>query len=160
MTSKADLVESSVFSGLSADMLEKLASIAEDVSLNERQVVFREGDVADKFYVMKRGKVLLEQQVVDKMSVTVDTIKPGESFGIGSVMNDGLYKLSAICAEPCDLIVWSTDDLKAALEADNTLGFIVLKNVIGILKKRLDRRTEQFVRSIRDLPEIAELGMS
>ncbi len=65
---------------LTDDMLEKFTSIIDVLRFEEDDIVFREGDPAERFYILKYGKILLEKKISEKISFAIGAIKPGYSF--------------------------------------------------------------------------------
>ena len=70
---------------------------------DEREVIIREGEKGTRFYLLKRGKVLLEKRISDKLSFSAGSVKPGYSFGWSAMLEEGNYTLDAIAAEPCEI---------------------------------------------------------
>ncbi len=56
MISKHDLKQTKLLGNLTDDMLEKLLPVTDLITLDDRDVVFRNGDSADFLYLVKRGK--------------------------------------------------------------------------------------------------------
>jgi len=157
MITVEDLKKSFIFGQLSDEMLKKVISISEKMIFDENEYVYRSKDKADNLYLVKQGKVLLEQSISDKITVSVDSIKPGFSFGWVSLLSEGIHKLDAVCAEPSNVSVVNAEKLQALMESDQELGFRIMKRVLEMIKSRLDRRTDQFVRSIATHPDIYDL---
>jgi CRP-like cAMP-binding protein/Zn-dependent protease len=70
------------FVDLDADVLSDLAGRIELVSVRDGQAVFRRGDVADAFYVVRSGVVRIEDEDIDEGDTLVlTTLGRGDSFG-------------------------------------------------------------------------------
>jgi len=54
MISKEDLKKIVILKSLTDDMLEKLIPIVNTTSFNKGEIIFKEGDLADKFYILRR----------------------------------------------------------------------------------------------------------
>lgn len=157
MVSKEDFRNNVVFANLTDEMLEKLVPLAEEQVVEERDYVFREGDTVEHLYVIKRGTVLIEQRLTEKMTVTAGTITVGEAFGFSSLFEEGTYSTNAVCADQCTLIVLGGEALMDLLKKDHSMGFYVMRNIAVIFGNRIMRRTEQFLRAVTSHPEIHEL---
>ena len=57
------VLESSVFSGLDDLYAEQLAGCSQTIGFEAGETLFREGEPADVFYVLRRGRVALELYV-------------------------------------------------------------------------------------------------
>ena len=142
---------------LTDEMLDKLIPITELLSFDKNEYIFRQGDRARRLYMLLQGKVLLEQEITDKITVSVSAIKPGFSFGWSAMLDEELFTTDAICAEPCKILSFREKKIKALCETDHSLGYIMSQRLLRIMKKRYDIRTEQFLKTIRHHPEISRL---
>ena len=70
---------------------------------------------------------------------------------------DKFYTSDAICAEPTQLISFRAKRLKTLFEKDHHLGYIMSRRLLHVVKKRYDVRTEQFIKAIKDHPDLGAL---
>ncbi len=142
---------------LTDEMLDKLIPITELLRFDKNEYIFRQGDKAERFFMLQQGKVLLEQRITDMITVSVSAIKPGYSFGWSAMLDEELFTTDAICAEACKVFSFREKKIKMLFEKDHSLGFIMSQRLLRIIKKRYDIRTEQFIKTIRHHPEISRL---
>lgn len=157
MVTIADLREIIIMTHLEDEMLERVCSSVDVLTLNEQEVVFKQGDTADRFYMVKRGKVLLEQQMTDMVTVSVGAINPGHSFGWSTMIDEGYYTTDAVCAEPCEIYSIRSSRLRNMCTEDPLMGFLLCQRLLVILKKRYEYRTEQFLKVIQHHPDMEDL---
>jgi CRP-like cAMP-binding protein len=157
MITKEDLKQIMMLGHLTDEMLDKLIPLTELQHFDKREFIFRQGEKAQYFYMLKKGKVILEQKITDKIAVSVSAIKPGHSFGVSAMLDGDVYNLDAVCAEPCKVFSFRDEKIKALFEEDHSLGFIMSQQLLHIIKKRYDIRTEQFIKTLRHHPEISSL---
>jgi len=157
VVSVEELKEIVMMTHLENDMLERIRMIVDVLTFNDQEVIFRQGDAADRFYMVKHGKVLLEQQMTDLVTVSVGSIKPGFSFGWSTMISDGMYTTDAVCAEPSEVYSMLGHKLRALCLEDARMGFLLCQRLLVILKKRYDRRTEQFLKVIQHHPDMQDL---
>ncbi len=139
---------------LKDEHLEKLLPVVDFLRFEEREAVFREGDIADRFYMLRRGKILLEKRISEKITVSVGTIKPGFSFGWSAMLDGGPYTSDAICAEACEVFSIRREKILPLMDSDFEIGYIISQRLLRVIKKRLDLRTEQFLRAISKHPDL------
>ena len=154
MVSKEDLKKIVILSYLTDEMIRTLQPILEVLTFNEGEAVFKEGGTADRFYMLKRGKVLLEQTLSNTVTVSLGSVKPGYSFGWSAMLENGTYSSNAICAETSEVFSAKATSFKKLLNTDHAMGCLIYQSLLRIIKKRHDQRTEQFVRVIRNHPDI------
>jgi CRP-like cAMP-binding protein len=138
-------------------MLEQLIGIIDVLNFNQNEIIFREKEPSDRFYMVKTGKVLLEQRMSDKVTVCVGSIKPGLSFGWSAMLDNETYTVDAVCDEPCLIYSVKRNKIKKVFEMDPEMGFRIHQRLLVILKKRLDHRTEQFRQAIMHHPAMQNL---
>jgi CRP-like cAMP-binding protein len=143
MVTKEDLKSILVLRYLSDEMLDKLIPMVEILHFEEREVIFREGDKGIRFYLLKRGKIVLEKRISDKLCFLAGSVKPGYSFGWSAMLEEGDYTLDAIATEPCEVYSIKGDKIKKLLNGDHTMGYIMNQGLLRILKRRLDLDDDQ-----------------
>jgi CRP/FNR family cyclic AMP-dependent transcriptional regulator len=162
MITKDELRRVVILGYLTDSMLEKLIPIVERAHVDERQYVFRQGDSAEKFFMLSHGKVLLEQRISEKMTVSIESVRPGYSFGWSGMMTGGIepysrYTSDAISTEASELFVLKGEDLNNLLDNDHHMGYLICQRLTRVIARRLRHRTEQFVRIIKQHPDIDNL---
>jgi CRP-like cAMP-binding protein len=157
MIGRKDLKQIFMLTYLTDEMLDKLIPITKLLHFDKRELIFRQGEKSRHFYMLKEGKVILEQRITDKIAVSVSAIKPGSSFGWSAMLDEEEYSIDAVCAEPCKVFSFRDHEIKALFEEDHSMGFIMNQQLLHIIKKRYDIRTEQFIKTLRHHPEISSL---
>ena len=142
---------------LKDDMLDRIISITDVLIFEDQEIIFRQGDIADRFYLVKRGKVLLEQRLAEKITVSVGSIKPGFAFGWSTMIEEGYYTTDAVCAEPCEIYSMKGDKIRALCDKDPYMGYLLTRRLLVILKKRYDHRTDQFIKVLKHNPDMKDL---
>ncbi|MGD8387886.1 MAG: cyclic nucleotide-binding domain-containing protein [Desulfobacteraceae bacterium] len=141
---------------LADEMLEKIQPLVEERDYQTREVIFREGEKAIFFYMLCQGKILLEVQASESIMISLGSVKPGFSFGWSALLSEASYTAYAICTEPSDVLMIRGDKLLALMDEDHDLGYMLMEGVVRILKRRLERRTNQFLKTLRQHPDIRE----
>ncbi len=152
-----DLKQIIMLSHLDDEMLAKLIPITELLLFDDKEFIFRQGDKAKRLYMLLHGKVLLEQRISEKITVSVSAIKPGATFGWSAMLDGDAFTSDALCAEVCKVFSFRREKINALLEQDHSLGYIMSQRLLRILKKRLDIRTAQFIKTIKHHPDLLDL---
>lgn len=151
-----DLRQIIILEKLSDQMLEKIIPNISILKLREQETVFDEGGNASHFYMLQRGKVLLEKKISDKITVSLGAIKPGFSFGWSSIFGEP-YSFKASCAEISEILMIKADNILQLLKNDHSMGFLVMQSLTRVMKNRMDRVEKQFLRAIREHPDFESL---
>ena len=157
MVSIEDLKKISVLDNLTQPMLENMRALAQLNIFGERHVIFEEGQEADYFYMLLKGKVILEVEASEVIMISLEAIKPGYSFGWSALLPGSKCNTYAICVEPCEVIAVPGDRFLELLDEEHTIGYKFMKRVASILKRRVERRTGQFVQIMSKHPDLQKL---
>jgi len=140
---------------LTDPMLERIKPLVTVKRFRDRDVVFREGEEAMEFHMLYSGLILLEMPIGPVMDITLGTIKPGYSFGWSALMPPPThYTTHAISSGNSEVFCLPGKELQTMMDEDPELGYRLLRGVVNILKKRLERRTEQFLKTLKSHPDI------
>ncbi len=158
MVSNDNLRDIIIFNNFTDEMLEKFQAHLDILHFDEEDIIFREGDPADRFYFLKFGKILLEKKISEKISFAIGAIKPGHSFGWSAMLEENAaYTTRTVCAEPCEVYSLRSLKLKSLLAENPQIGFFFMQRLVSVVKTRLDHRTSQFVTVLRNHPDIENL---
>ncbi|MBW2591563.1 MAG: cyclic nucleotide-binding domain-containing protein [Deltaproteobacteria bacterium] len=157
MVSLEELKQIVMMRHLTDAMIESLRPHIDILHFVQEEMIFREGDKANRLYLLKRGKVLLEKKMSKKITLYFDSIKEGYSFGWSAMLDGGSYTSHAICAEPCEVFSLRKKTIIDLMNKDHDLGYILTQRILRVMKNRLDHRTNQFLRSIVNQPDMQNL---
>ncbi|BCS98508.1 hypothetical protein DSLASN_41400 [Desulfoluna limicola] len=157
MISRDDLRQAVIFEDLPDHLLDLVITVSKPKAFEEGEQVFKEGEPAGMFYMVRNGAVLIEQDISETTTVAVANLTPGECFGYSSITEEHTFSSSAICTEASEIIAFDTKALFDLMEKNHTLGYIIHSRMNKIIAQRLIRRTEQFLRALSTHPEIHEL---
>ncbi|MDJ0781853.1 MAG: cyclic nucleotide-binding domain-containing protein [Desulfosarcinaceae bacterium] len=160
MISRADLKQIVMLTYLSDDMLDTFAGIIDLLQFDRDEVIFREGDPSERFYMLKSGQVLLEQRISDHVTACLAAIKPGYSFGWSAMMENERYTVSALCNAPSEVFSFTSVKAHRLFRQYPEIGMRLHKRLLVIIKKRLEIRTEQFRQAITHHPDMQVLFTS
>lgn len=154
MVSSEALKAMTILEDLPNDKLDKLAKLAKEMTYAKDAIIFSECGIGDTLYFLKQGKVLLERSIRPQATLALGAVNPGMPFGWTSLKSKGLYSWNAVCDEECVIFVFDVDDLRKLCDEDMELGYLLLLNLMVNIKSRLDFRTEQLLRVIRNHPHV------
>ncbi len=156
------LKRSEVFLGLrdaDLDLIAGLPSCSEE-TYGAQETVFREGEEAKNLYVVEQGQIELVMAVPSDSQqpagqAVVNIITKGGSFGWSALVPPYILTSTAICNQPCKLLVISWAELRALFDREPRIGYEVMKAVLRIVASRL-RNTRQLMISGKRSPFIGK----
>ena len=133
---------------LTEQMLEKISQVAELAVLDQGEVIIQENQPAKDFMMLKSGKILLRMEASENLTITLGSIKPGFSLGWSALIPGRTYTSSALCSEKSEVVIASGEALQEMMEEDHEMGYLLFQGVSEILESRLQRRTNQFLKTL------------
>ena len=116
--------------------IDRLSTLAREVSFGRDQIIFREGDDTHDFYLIISGRVALEMQEPDHV-LRVQTLGAGDELGWSSVlMGRGKY-FQARALDPVKALAIDGPQLLAACRTDTAFGFALMLRILGVVSERL-----------------------
>ncbi len=94
----------SMFAQVPAGDLERIAAFVETRRASRGDYLFREGDAARGFFIIRLGAVNVHRVGADGMEKTIHVFRQGQSFAEGALAGDGGYPASARAEEDCELL--------------------------------------------------------
>lgn len=131
------LAEHPFFAGLDARHIQLIVGCATNVRFDAGQFIFREGEEANEFYVIRHGKVALEIFVPGRGPVTIQTLGEGEILGWSWLIPPYHWHFNARAIELTRAIALDGKCLRAKCEDDHDLGYELLKRFAHIVEQRL-----------------------
>ena len=131
------IADSPVFAGLDDDQLELIAGCASNVVFPAGTQIFREGAEADHFFLVRHGRVALDQFVPNRGRMTVETVGEGEIVGWSWLVPPYRWQLSARAVELVRAVQFDGACLRGKCDEDPQLGYVLLQRFSQPLVERL-----------------------
>jgi len=123
--------------GMNRPQLASLTDCAMATNFKKKQTIFREGEMANRFYLIETGKVVLESSEGLGNPVIIDTISPGDLLGWSWMFPPYTWQFTARTTEPTTAIFFYGTILREFCEKDHSLGYELLKRMSAVMVKRL-----------------------
>ena len=108
-----------LFKGLPADELRTVVEMMKGISAGPGDRLFKEGDRADKFYVVIEGAVEIVKHVPAGGEEKLAVRRAGEVFGEMALLNDAPRFATARAAEECECLTLSRRDFERLMGGDS-----------------------------------------
>ena len=123
--------------GLGAEELALLAGCARNVHFGAGDELFREGEPADTFYVVRQGSVSLEIHAAARGGMAIETIDAGEVIGWSWLFPPYRWHFDARALTSVRATAFDGECLRGKCEADSALGYELMKRFAQVLIQRL-----------------------
>lgn len=144
------LSQFSLFKGLPESLLNDIAALSEEISIKKGEIIFREGEKADKLHFLINGSVALRVKLTSRPeSVTVSFVSsPHQSFGWSGIVAPHHYTSSAECEEDSTLMIISAKPFMKLLEENPESGYKVILRIAEIIADRLRNSRQAFLKTL------------
>lgn len=132
------LREHPFFAGLDPRHLSVLVGCASNVRFDAGQYIFRGGEEATHFYLLRHGKVAVEIYAAERGSITILTLGEGEVLGWSWLLPPYHWKFDARAVELTRAIALDGVCLRKKCEEDHDLGYELLKRFAHVIEDRLE----------------------
>jgi CRP/FNR family cyclic AMP-dependent transcriptional regulator len=131
------IADSPVFAGLDPAYLELIAGCAQTAGFEAGRYLFREGDQADTFYLVRHGRVGIETVVAGRGALTVETVDAGDVVGWSWLFRPFRWHFDARAIDPVRAIAFDGACLRGKCDQDHTLGYELLNRFSPVMLERL-----------------------
>ncbi len=131
------LKEHPFFADFGPRHIELLAGCAKNHRFPVGQYLFREGEPANEFFLIRHGKVALEIAAPGKEPVVFETLGDGEIAGASWLVPPYRWMSNARALALTRAIGIDAECLRRKCDADHLLGYEMMKRFLSVLVKRL-----------------------
>jgi CRP-like cAMP-binding protein len=132
------------FKGLSGPHLQLLADSAMATQFEAGHWIFRQGDPANRFYLILEGKVLIESEVKERGMIPIRTLGPGDDLGWAWLFPPHYMHFNACAVDPTRAIFFYGTRLRAQCEENHELGYQVMRRVAEVVVQNLNATQQRF----------------
>ncbi len=132
------LKEHPFFADWSDDYRDLLAGCAANHRFDANDYIAREGQPADKFFLVRHGTVVLEYPVPGREPVLLETLHEGGVFGWSWMIAPYRWAFDARATELVRAVSMDATCLRGKCDADHTLGYELFRQFIPIMARRLE----------------------
>jgi CRP/FNR family transcriptional regulator, cyclic AMP receptor protein len=125
------------FAGLDASFADLICGCAKNVRFEAGEYLLHEGAAADRFYLLRHGRVALQVTAPGRGAVTFQTLGEGEVVGVSWLIPPNRWTFDAKALELVRAIALDAACLREKCEADHDLGYEMMKRFMPMLIQRL-----------------------
>lgn len=126
------------FSGLDAARIGLIAAGARQVELPPGETIFHQGEAADRFYLVRTGRVALDIHTPRRGGHTIQTIEDGEILGWSWLIPPFRWRFDARVVEAVTAIEIDGRRLREMCDQDHDLGYELYRRFATLIGRRLE----------------------
>jgi CRP-like cAMP-binding protein len=133
-----------LFTGLSEEMLERVAQLCRPVDYPAGTVIIERGASSDNFYLIREGTVKIdtapEDQAGNFSNAATIILGTGQSIGEMGLVDNGLRSATVKANTDTNLLVLNCQQFRNLCEADINFGYQMMRNIAIDLSFKLRYR--------------------
>jgi CRP-like cAMP-binding protein len=133
--------------GLSGPDTQRLLAGATLVEFEPGEIIFREGEPANRLYLIESGEVELESSSAGSGMVPMETLHEGEALGWSWLFPPFAWHFQARSTRTTRVICCHGSRLLVEAEEDHNFGYELMKRVSQIVIHRLQASRQRFIES-------------
>jgi CRP-like cAMP-binding protein len=137
-TLEALLAEHPFFKDLDEEHLRLIAGCAANVVFEEGEQIFKEGDDANYFYVLRHGRVALEVFVPQRGAVNILSVEDGDVLGWSWMFPPYKWHFDARAMELTRAAAFDATCLREKYDKDPKLGYEMMKRFAQVMLERMN----------------------
>ena len=144
-TLEPSLASQPFFEGLSAPHLALLTGCTSNAVFNAGELIFHEGQPADRFYLLRHGRVGLEIFPPAGGALTIETLEEGEVLGFSWLFPPYKSRFDARALTLVRALSLDGACLRRKCENDTALGYELMKRFAPLILARLESTRMQLL---------------
>lgn len=125
------------FSDMPPAVIQIIAGCGKNVQIEKDEMMFREGDRADAFYLIREGLVALEIASPKAGPITIQTVHSADVLGWSWLFPPFRWHFDARVVLPVRATMLDGKCLRKKCDADPVLGYEIMKRFAAIILQRL-----------------------
>ena len=139
-----------IFKGLTEGHLGVLSSAAMRTNFRAGQLIFRQGEQANRFYLIESGKVGLISEA-ERETSRFAVLGANEVLGWSWLFPPHAWKVTARAIVPTGAIFFHGTEVREACEADHDLGYELMKRFSAVMVRRLQASRAELIQARREV---------
>jgi CRP/FNR family transcriptional regulator, cyclic AMP receptor protein len=131
------LKEHAFFDDLKPEYIDFLVDCASNVRFEANQLIFRQGENADRFYLIRSGKIAIEISAPGQPSITIKTLSEHDVLGWSWLFPPYQWQFDARAVVLTRAIALDGRCLRGKCETDPSLGYELMKRFSWVMLETL-----------------------
>ncbi|MDD5321259.1 MAG: cyclic nucleotide-binding domain-containing protein [Methylococcales bacterium] len=133
------------FSEFSDDVLKFLCESSSTREIKKGEILFRQGENADKFYVVRSGRVSIQIPAIMGPVLEIQTLGKDQVLGWSWLISPYKWNFQTRAEEDSELLQFDGTAILARCEQDPQFGYELLKKFAGLMSERLNAARQKMM---------------
>jgi len=131
------LADAPFFAGLRPDTIDLVAGCGSNVQFEPGALIFREGEQADAFYLLRHGSIAIEAYAPNSGPLVIETLEAGDVLGWSWLFEPHRWHFDAHALTAVRATAFDGVCLRGKCDADPQLGYELVSRFAQTLIERL-----------------------
>jgi CRP-like cAMP-binding protein len=146
MPSTADyLTAHAFFSALSEDYIKLLSEFVVERQVAKGEVLFQQGKVADKFYLVRKGQISVQVPALVGPPLELQILGENQMLGWSWLIPPYRWNFMARAVEDTELLEFDGQAILARCENDPKFGYELFKRFTALMSERLNAARQKMM---------------
>jgi len=133
------------FSEFSDDVLKFLCECSSTREIKKGQILFRQGENADKFFVVRNGCVSIQMPAIMGPTLEIQTLGKDQVLGWSWLISPYQWNFQTKAEEDSELLQFDGTAILARCEQEPKFGYELLKKFAGLMSVRLNAARQKMM---------------
>ena len=133
------------FSEFNDDVLKFLCECSSSREIKKGQILFRQGEKADKFYVVRNGSISIQMPAIMGPTVDIQTLGKDQVLGWSWLISPYKWNFQTQAEEDSELLQFDRIAILARCEQESKFGYELLKKFAGLMSVRLNAARQKMM---------------
>ena len=138
------------FAGLPEDKLAEIAEAVQEEVVPAGTMIFRQGDLGDRFYIITSGKVRVFRRGQEGIETDLSLLGPGDSFGEMALLTEKARSANVETLEESHLLVLTKEQFDKVLKDHPDISLAFIQQMSGWLlrgESTIEKEAERQIRT-------------
>ncbi len=129
------------FFGLNEDLLQFLCECA----IKKGQILFQQGENADKFYIVRSGRISIQMPAIIGPDLEIQKLGKDQVLGWSWLISPFKWTFQAMPEENSELLMFDGATILERCEQEPRFGYELLKKFAALMSMRLDAARQKMM---------------
>jgi CRP/FNR family cyclic AMP-dependent transcriptional regulator len=152
LSSQEALKDAELFVGFTAEQRHELAALATERGAAAGEILFRLGEEADTFYVIRRGRVDLTFPLIvmgEARETRFQSLEAGRTLAWSALVPPHRLTMSARATTEVEVLSFDRERVRTLFQRQPAIGHVVMSNLAHVVATRLHELLALWVREVQ-----------
>lgn len=126
-----------LFSDFNQDSIKFLGECAISRSINKEEILFQQGEPANKFYIIRSGQISIQIPAIMGPELEIQTVGKDQVLGWSWLISPYRWSFQAKAETDSELLEFDGALIRERCEQETKFGYALLKKFAGLMAERL-----------------------